>query len=145
MIVEGTAYSQLAGDVLLRRGDTVLLQQDLNGKWCIPGWRLDEHEPAKTGAAREIYEELWVSVSEDDLVLKDVRHGIFRHWEMVIFTFVCDSWKGEPHVAEPHKASAVWWFALEELPSDLSISHGEFLRTQLTKTGLTFHEMNLEK
>lgn len=112
--------------VYLRRSDEVLLQLRQNtgfmdGYWAaaVAGHVLAGE--SVTGAAiREAAEETGVVLTATDLVPLTVLHrtdgSLLPVEQRVDFFFECHSWWGEPEVLEPHKATALRWFPLGDLP-----------------------------
>ncbi|MFJ2895828.1 NUDIX domain-containing protein [Streptomyces sp. NPDC087218] len=110
--------------VILRTGDKVLLSQRGgeygHGRWHLPSGKLDEGEPLTTGAARELFEEVGVSVDPDRLRLV---HTVYHKQSSTVcrigFFFEAAEWIGEPFNREPDKCLAVEWHTVHDLPEDI--------------------------
>ncbi|GGP95929.1 8-oxo-dGTP pyrophosphatase MutT (NUDIX family)/NTP pyrophosphatase (non-canonical NTP hydrolase) [Actinomadura coerulea] len=122
--------SFIAPHVLLRREDgTVLMLRRYNtgyrdGWLCPPAGRIEPGEDVLAAAIREAGEETGVTLRRDDAVFSHVMHrtaaslpgpcqAVSDYW----FTF--DRWVGEPHAAEPDKASEALWIDPAAPPADL--------------------------
>lgn len=90
------------------------------GHWEFPGGRVEYGETLSKAIQREIMEEFAMQIQVvaqlhlADHILPD--EG--QHW--VSATFIAYHREGEPRIREPHKCSAIGWFALDNLPSPLS-------------------------
>jgi 8-oxo-dGTP diphosphatase len=112
--------------VLLVRDGQVLLtrRRDTNpmfdGLWHLPSGKLDAGESVLDAAVREAEEEVGVLLDPTDLrhvhTLHVNRSG--REPRLGLF-FEARHWTGEPVNCEPDKCSAVQWFQLDALPTDV--------------------------
>lgn len=92
------------------------------GCWEIPGGSVEFGETLHDAVKREIKEEYGVKIdtleqfpAEDHLVPQEK-----QHW--VATTFLAKVKEGQiPKIMEPDKCDAIGWFALDNLPSPLSI------------------------
>lgn len=91
------------------------------GTWEFPGGSVDYGEKLADAIRREFMEEYGMVIeivellSVDDHILPD--EG--QHW--VSPTYIARHIAGEPHILEPEKCAAVGWFALDQLPTPLSV------------------------
>lgn len=118
-----------AAYVYLRRGDQVLLQRRRNtgymdGMWCAgAAGHIEPGETAHDAAAREAAEELGVVLdvgSVEPLTIMQRTDGTFNPIEQrADWFFTGSAWRGEPAVMEPTACSAVAWFSLTSLPSQM--------------------------
>lgn len=120
-----------ASVVMLLRNDggktKVLLQRRQNTGFMDGLWDLScsghvEHgESMSEAAAREIKEELGVSVTPDKLYFFVLIHKREKEWDLTYYNsyFVCKEFDGEPRICEPEKCSELKWFDLDNLPDDL--------------------------
>lgn len=112
--------------VLLIHDDHVLLtrRRDPNptfdGHWHLPSGKLDAGESVLHAAAREVHEEVGVTVDPTDLRHVHTLHvnGSGPDARLGLF-FTTDHWTGEPVNCEPDKCSALDWFPMERLPDQL--------------------------
>ncbi|MEU3855505.1 NUDIX domain-containing protein [Streptomyces sp. NPDC029554] len=110
--------------VILRDGDKILFSQRGgpygHGRWHMPSGKLDQGEPLRVGAARELFEETGLTVDPSDLrLVQVVHHRQNPETERIGFFFEAAEWEGEPVNKEPDKCLALAWFTLHELPEDI--------------------------
>lgn len=127
---------------LLRPGrsggaDEVLLQLRQNTGYMDGYWaaaaagHVEKGETAYDAAAREAAEELGIGGIE--LAFLTAMHrtqGGEPIDERIDFFFTARSWSGEPSIIEPHKAAALEWCPLDQLP-DPVVPHELHVLTQL--------------
>ena len=92
------------------------------GRWSIVGGKLDFRESLEGCAIREAREEVGLTISIERLLCV-TNHIIATendHW--VSPAFLGRIIAGEAHNCEPHKAAAVAWFDLHNLPPNLTIT-----------------------
>lgn len=91
------------------------------GTWEFPGGGVNFGETLADAIRREFLEEYGMVIEVeallgvDDHILPD--EG--QHW--VSPTFIARHVSGEPRIMEPEKCAAIGWFALESLPTPLSV------------------------
>lgn len=125
----GAAIRNAAGELLLIQR----LKEPEAGAWGLPGGKIDFGEPARITAAREIKEELGITIEVGALacVSEIIDRGDGRHWVSPVFhATILD---GEPSVQEPEKHGACGWFALGDLPERLTTPTKFYLES--LKTG----------
>ena len=115
---------------LVRNGSSTLevllqLRQNtgfMDGYWaCGIAGHVEQGESVVGTAMREATEELGIHLTPEALTPLTSMHrtdGTDAPIEQrVDWFFTCSSWQGEPSIAEPRKAAAIQWFALDELPA----------------------------
>lgn len=107
--------------IVLLRGDSVLLGRRANtgfadGLWHLPAGHLEDGEPLPDAVAREAREELGVRVDGRSLELVHVMHQPGR----VATFFAAAEWGGRIRNMEPHKCADLSWFALDQLPREMT-------------------------
>ncbi|MFJ5121884.1 NUDIX domain-containing protein [Kitasatospora sp. NPDC088548] len=132
--------------VLVRDGEKLLLTQRAvygRGQWHAPSGKADKPgETLAEAAARELQEEVGLSVDPADLVLL---HTVIHHQgdgtpDRYGLFYEAHGWTGEPENREPEKCMDVRWFAEHELPEDLIPYPGAGIHGALTNPGgHTFH------
>ncbi len=91
-----------------------------DGYYTLPAGHLEGNEQLTQAAAREVKEEVGVSVRSEALALVHVMHRSNREddYERIDFYFLANEWKSEPYIAEPEKADRLDWFTAAELPEN---------------------------
>ncbi|WP_112661672.1 NUDIX hydrolase [Microvirga flavescens] len=111
------------GAVIMRDGKILLIRR-INppeaGHWGLPGGKVDWLEPVEAAVAREVTEELGVTIMDLELlcVVDQIDTEGAEHWIAPVYR--ARNISGEPRIVEPHKHSAFGWFALDALPSPLT-------------------------
>lgn len=91
------------------------------GLWEFPGGSVEFGERLAAALRREMTEEYGVQIEVGDLldVVDHLLPAEGQHW--VSPTFICRLVSGEPTIREPGKCAAIGWFALDELPANLTV------------------------
>ena len=91
------------------------------GLWEFPGGSVEFGERLADALRREMIEEYGVQIEVGDLldVVDHLLPAEGQHW--VSPTFICRLISGEPTIREPGKCAAIGWFALDELPANLTV------------------------
>lgn len=107
----------LDGKILLlkRKGSTG------EGTWAIPGGAVEFGEGPETAVLRELREETGLEAEASGLEF--IGYSNDRHAETplhyVTLRFLTTRFHGKPTNAEPHKASDIGWFPIDELPEPM--------------------------
>lgn len=117
---------KFAVDVLLRRGDEVLLSLRQNTGWMdgyyhFVGGHVDGDEPAEVAASREAKEETGIETDPHALELVFVTHRLNGdvNDEYVTLYFEAKEWTGEIENLEPEKCGGLAWFNINNLPDNI--------------------------
>ena len=118
--------------ILNEKGELLLLQrlrEPEAGAWGLPGGKIDFGEPAETAIVREVEEELGVKITLNGLACfsEIINGGDGRHWVSPIFSARIKS--GEPQLMEPEKHGGWGWYALNDLPDQITTPTRQFLRS----------------
>ena len=108
-----------AGRVFLsRRGPQA---KNERGLWEFPGGSVEFNETLADALKREMREEYGIEIAVGDLldVVDHILPAEGQHW--VSPTFVCRVTAGEPVIREPGKCAAIGWFAVDDVPDDLTV------------------------
>lgn len=108
------------GEIFLtKRGAKVTNER---GTWEIPGGKVHVGETLEEAIKREMKEEYGVDLvltyqfpAQNHLIPEEK-----QHWVPTCFIARCRSGQ-EPNILEPEKCDAIGWFAIDHLPSPLSI------------------------
>jgi len=124
----GSAY------LFLIKENKVLLQRRFNtgfedGNYGVPAGHLDGGETVREGCAREIKEEICITIKPEDLKVVHVMHRQAEKDERIDFFIVTDKYTGEVQNLEPHKCDDLQWFKLNALPNNMV----EYVRVALDK------------
>jgi len=111
------------GAAIVRDGRLLLvlrLRQPEADHWGLPGGKVDWGEPIRAACAREIHEELGLTITPGRLLCMadTIDAGDGMHWTAPVY-LVEDS-VGAPVVMEPDKMGGCGWFPLDALPSPLT-------------------------
>ncbi len=99
----------------------LLKQTSINGgKYTVPGGTVESNEFAKAALVRETKEEIGVDINPEKLGLVHTLHKKKGDSSRIVLYFKIKEWSGEFQVGEPEKFKKVKWFALDELPSNIS-------------------------
>ncbi|OLT16930.1 hypothetical protein BJF79_48660 [Actinomadura sp. CNU-125] len=140
---DGWYGSFVAPHILLQRQDgQVLMLRRYNtgyadGWLCPPAGRIEPGEDVLAAAIREATEETGVRLRREDAQFSHVMHrtsatlpgqchAVSDYW------FCFRRWEGEPHAAEPDKASEAVWINPERPPDDV-IPHCALALTAITR------------
>lgn len=142
-MVERFKFISAAYLVLVRDGKVLLARRCntgyMDGCYSVPAGHLDGNETARQALARELREEIGITVRPEDLRVAHVMH---RHCggekERIEFFMTTDSYEGEIVNTEPEKCDDLAWFPLDALPEN-TIDH---VRTAigLVQAGVTYSE-----
>ncbi|MEH6405454.1 MAG: NUDIX domain-containing protein [Sneathiella sp.] len=121
------------GALIERSDNRILLVKRLRnpeaGCWGFPGGKVDFGETVEDAICREIKEELGVSLTLNGLAhlvnFIDLKEG--QHWLAPVYKATISN--GTPSIMEPDALSELAWYALDELPDNLT----EATRQTLTK------------
>jgi 8-oxo-dGTP diphosphatase len=124
----------LTADVVVLTGEdpgAVLLIQRGNppfrGEWALPGGYVEEREPTKAAAARELGEETGLTCGALELIgVYDAPDRDPRGWTVSVAYRAVGVGAGEAAVEGGDDASRAQWFPVDELPS-LAFDHAEII------------------
>ena len=93
----------------------------LPGYWDFPSGHVEDDESFAAAAVRELAEETSLSVRQEDL---EIIHVSINHTDepYINVVFAAKKWQGTPTITEPHKCSAMEFFAVDQLPEKLTLA-----------------------
>ena len=114
----GAAFRVGLFAVIERGGEYLLARRRDIGLWNLPGGGLEVGETVEEGLAREVWEEIGVTIRVVRLV------GVYSKPQKneVVLTFLCKL-TGEQEPAVSEEVSEVGWFRPEQLPVDTLPKH----------------------
>ncbi len=130
----GSAY------LFLIKDNQILLQRRFNtgfqdGNYGVPAGHLDGGETAREGCAREIREEIGVSINPDNLTVVHIMHRKAAKDERIDFFMTASKYDGEIVNNEPDKCDDLRWFPLDSLPENMvdyvKVALNSYLQNQI--------------
>ncbi len=96
------------------------LAKNERGLWEFPGGGVEFGETLAHALQREMHEEYGIQIEVGELL--DIVDHILpvegQHW--VSPTYLCRVISGRPQIMEPGKCEAIGWFALQDIPAELT-------------------------
>ncbi len=81
----------------------------LDGWYGLPAWHIEGDERPTHAMKREILEEVWLEIDEQDLKLINVTHRINSDRVVIDFYYEVRYFDGTPQNTEPNKSEWVYW------------------------------------
>ncbi|WP_030868219.1 nucleotide triphosphate diphosphatase NUDT15 [Streptomyces sp. NRRL F-2747] len=115
----------------------VLLGQAHDGRWELPGGKVDPGESFEQAAARELAEETDLRVAPGEVRILTVQLSPEAGTTRLTAAAVTGSAEGTAKVTEPHKILRWQWFAPEGIPEALYAPSAAVLRAWRPELGRT--------
>jgi 8-oxo-dGTP diphosphatase len=112
MTVVAAALVDGEGRVLLQRRP---VGGAMAGLWEFPGGKVEQGELPEAALARELDEELGISVAAAALIPACFASAPVGERHMILLLYLCRDWEGEP---QPIHASALAWLRPDEMEPD---------------------------
>ena len=131
--------------ILLIRDGRILLTERageiyLAGHWAIPGGKVDAGEDVVAAAAREVAEEVGLTISPDRFQFIGVTHHRPPNGDARVgFGFAVTDITDEPRNIEPDKCAQLAWFPPDQLPDPTMAYTIEIVRLYLDKEPFSLH------
>lgn len=110
--------------VIMRSNKILLLKRKntpwMNWYWWLPGGRLDTWESMTHGAVRELEEETWIKIKENDISFKWVVHHKDDRWERIYFVISTENPVWTLENKEVDKCEQIEWFDTSNLPNKIT-------------------------
>jgi 8-oxo-dGTP pyrophosphatase MutT (NUDIX family) len=91
-----------------------------DGVFSLPGGKVDPHETLREAARREVFEEIGVKISLEDLEFMHVGNHFAHEAKKIIgVIFRVRSWQEEPVNREPERHIAMEWFMPSAFPENV--------------------------
>ena len=114
----GSSYLFLINDgkILLQRRFQTGFE---DGNYGVPAGHLDGGETARAGGAREVGEEIGITIDPNDLTVVHVMHRKAANDERIDFFMTATKYAGTIINNEPNKCDDLQFFPLDDLPSNI--------------------------
>ena len=127
---DDSGLAAIVAAVLVRDGRVLLCLRSPQRRWSpcrwdLPGGHVERGESDPTALARELYEELGVTVASASIAATRPDVRIIDH-EVDMRVWVVHDWSGEAVNAAPDEHDAVGWFRPVEL-DQIELAHPEYL------------------
>lgn len=114
----------VAAVALFIRDNKILLVHRLNtgkndGMYGLIGGKVEASESVSAALIREIFEEVGVVVTSNDLELAHCMSSLQGEQETVGIYFRITNWQGELVNKEPHKHADITWFSVDPLQENI--------------------------
>jgi 8-oxo-dGTP diphosphatase len=134
-------YPRVGVVVAVQRNNKILLAQRKNvmgdGKYAMPGGRLEPYESFADCARREVLEETGLNISDPQFLLV-ANITEFKEYPFICIGMVAKWQSGEAHNMEPEKSGEWEWFSLANLPTPTFASTA--LIVEALQTGRSFFD-----
>lgn len=116
--LKGIVYMMLVKEskiLLLRRFNTGYA----DGMYTLPSGHIEKNESIYEATKRETFEEVGVTVIEEEITLSSVSERKTNVGTFYDFFSIATNWDKEPYIAEPNKCDEVAWYDIHDLPKKL--------------------------
>jgi 8-oxo-dGTP diphosphatase len=132
IVLTDTALTVVAAAALARADGLILLQRrplasQHGGLWEFPGGKREPGETLSACLARELMEELAISIDSADLSPAGWARVAHRDGELLLMLMVCRCWSGEPQAGA---GAELRWVGVDQLldfpmpPADIPLAEG---------------------
>jgi ADP-ribose pyrophosphatase YjhB (NUDIX family) len=118
---------------IIQNGKILLTKREDFEVWCLPGGAVDEGESVAQAAIREAREETGLEVELTRLI------GLYSHPNESAFIGHIISFAAQPiggqYQPDPHEVVEMRYFAPDEIPGDLLVTHGRRIKDAFSGVG----------
>ena len=111
-----------------------LMQQRIGahgaGTWSVPGGHLEFGETIEETAAREVFEETGVTITNIRFAAVTNDRFTTENKHYVTVWMISDWQQGQEYITEPDKCIAQGWYTLDTLPSPLFLPWEQLLSSE---------------
>lgn len=128
--------------ILYDHGRILLLKQTKpnGGNYTLVGGTVEAEEFAQDALIRESREEAGIELQAKDMTLVHVMHKRLKNEHRIGLYFRASKWEGKLRSREKEKFKTVRWFDLDKLPTNLTDTVREVLRSY--RRGVFYSERN---
>jgi len=101
------------------------------GTWAPPGGHLEFGESPQQCAARELFEETGINLSEKQFDIISLTNDIFPDKHYITIHFRANNITMIPAIVEPDKCECWRWFNLDKMPSPLFLPALNLLKQKI--------------
>lgn len=123
--------------LILKKDNSILLLKRSQhasfgaGSYCLVGGKAEEGESMKQAIIREAFEEVDITITDDQLQFVHVFHRKASTDQLVATCFVCTQWSGQVINKEPSKHDFFVWTDMHALPEDMLPAHKAAVKAYL--------------
>lgn len=115
-----------------------------DGTYQVPSGHLEWRETIKSGIQRELLEEIWIEVKEDDLEIVHVGHKLSTEKVYIDFYLKVLNFSWEIKNMEPDKCEKLEFIDIDNIPEDKVIGFNLWVLKDI-REGKIFSEVELDK
>tara|TARA_B100000029_G_scaffold84722_2_gene75379 strand:- start:2926 stop:3339 length:414 start_codon:yes stop_codon:yes gene_type:complete len=105
-------------------------KKTLPSYWEFPGGKIKNNEMPEDAIVREVKEELSIEIDKQSLKGFNFNTYSYEKYEIVIFFYICKSWKGTPKASENQK---ILWVEINNLQNYKSLPANKKFISELKK------------
>ena len=116
-------YAAVFGLFINDKWEVLLLKRQntgyFDGGYSLPAWHVEDAELCSAAIQHEMQEEIWISITQQDLKPFHVIHRIAKDRQYFDIGYIITEWTGEIQNTEPEKCSAwevsIFWDYYERI------------------------------
>jgi len=129
---------------MIEQEDKLLLSLRQNtpffsGHYGLLGGKIEENESITHALIRELYEEIGITVTKENLHFVHCLSFINEKGVAIVaFVFKATTWQGDVANCEPDKIAELQWYALDALPENVIPRHRHII--EMVQCGVLYSE-----